>query len=216
LTGFLLDSFIDTDAVALASHTGEVGAAWTVHPSYGTGFAVKTNRVYPGNVSDTCYYASGVPGGADYDVIGVIRQVTHGTDLAYAAVAGRIDIAANTMYCVNQIVTPAGGTVYIQLQKRVTGTLTTLGSLYTLSPGDGTDTTVTLQLRGSTLSVLVNGVLRVGPVTDTAITAAGRAGVVGNQSNTTVGFHIDSITANVPSLIVPTASRRRRAHLLNR
>ena len=39
LSGFVVDTFTDTAGDSLASHTGETGAAWTKHTSYGTGSA---------------------------------------------------------------------------------------------------------------------------------------------------------------------------------
>jgi hypothetical protein len=65
------DTLTGTNGTSLQSHTGEVGATWTKHPSSGAQDAnIQSNRVYlesPGG-ANVSYYASGALGSAEYGV----------------------------------------------------------------------------------------------------------------------------------------------------
>lgn len=189
---FVSDSFTDTDGTNLGSHTGETGATWTIHPSYSVHAKIQSNRAYA-NGALRCYYASGTPASADYAVEGVIRRVTK---TGNAGIAGRVDTSANTMY----LVIWQGGANW-ELYKFVSGTGTQLGSGYNDDPADGTDRTVKLEMIGTAIKVYVDGTERIS-VTDSAITAAGRAGIRTNTATTTTGYHIDSLTATDSSTTV--------------
>jgi hypothetical protein len=185
---WLNDTFTGTNGTNLQAHTGETGATWTVHPSYTGPSKIQTNRVQ-GNGLVTAYYASGSPAGADYDVTAIVRQVT---SFATAGPCGRMDTTADTHYGVR--LTVVGGVPVAQLYKMVAGVITGLGSTFAVTNTNGTDTTLMLRMRGSTISMFVNGTQRES-VTDTDISAAGKAGVRLGASTTTTGFHIDSISA---------------------
>lgn len=146
---------------------------------------IQTNRIHP-NGGLRCAYASGTPASADYDVECVVRQVT---TVGQNGPAGRIDTAANTMY-VARVITLAAAT-NVDLLKIVAGTQTQI-TTYIHGSSDGADITVRLSMRGTAIKVYVNGTERIS-VTDSDISAAGKAGVRGNTGTSVTGYHIDSI-----------------------
>ena len=190
-TPFVSDSFTEGSDTALASHTGETGATWTVHPSYSASTTVwaATDRIIPTG-SPQCYYASGVPPSADYYVQGSLYVAS--TIAVNFTIAGRIDTSANNMYIGGYF----DGTEW-RIRKCIGGGFTTLGTPSTnqlITPGNAK--TVKLVMNGTSLSLYVEGVLEVGPVTDSEISAAGRVGFrsSGGVSDTT-GFHLENIEA---------------------
>lgn len=195
MSQFVYDTFTDTDGVLPTSHTGETGATWTKHASGGGGAAVisNANRVRGTSSTRSLYYASGTPASADYDVTAVLYAVS--TTDTYPGPCGRIDTAAETMYYVTWDHTRG----LWELSKRVAGALTSLGT-YADTFTVGTSKTCMLRMVGSTISVLIDGVSRIS-VTDTAISAAGKAGFrQGNAASTnSTGVHIDSISADDPA-----------------
>lgn len=191
---FVSDTFTDTDGTQLGDHTGETGATWTSHPAgaYSVHAKIDANRVHS-NSALRCYYASGTPASADYDVEAIVRRVTASGNIG---IVGRLDTSANTMYLA---MWTAGG--QWQLYKIVAGTSTQLGSSYNDNPANGTDRTVKLEMRGTAIKVYVDGTEQIS-VTDSAISAAGRAGWRGNGATASAGFHIDSLTASDSSTTV--------------
>ena len=193
MADFVFDSFTDTAGTLLGSHTGETGATWTEHGSYAVGDPLITdaNRMRTSVGSTACWYASGTPTGADYDVTATMVQRSQASSNS-AGPAGRIDTGANTMYFARYL-GPTGGW---QLFKIVAGTATQLGSTYsqTLTADQGYE--CKLSMSGSTIKVAIDGVDRITPSADTAITDAGKAGfrAAGAIANTT-GLHFDALVA---------------------
>lgn len=184
---FVSDTFTGTAGTALASHTGEVGATWTVHPSYAND-AVLTdaNRVRV-NGTNVGYYASGVPATAEYDVSAVFRAIDSSVTTGIGT-TGRMATAADTMY----LLRPSAGVW--QLFKAVSGAFTLLGS-YSQALTVGVDYTVKLEIRDAAKKVYIDGVERISSA-DNAITGAGRAGLRGgNAATNTTGVHLDDFTA---------------------
>ncbi len=191
---FVTDTFTEAggSAVPFASHTGELGATWTVHPDAAyTGTAnvdAVTDRVYPANTV-TAYYASGSPPSADYYVQGdiyVASIVSNNT-----AICGRMDTTANTMYLIRL----NNGTSW-ELRKIITGTATTLRTSTNQLPTTGNSATVRLVMNGSTISGFINGVEELTAITDTDISAAGKAGIrFATGSDAITGFHVDNFSA---------------------
>jgi hypothetical protein len=174
---FLNDTFTDTDGVLLENHTGEVGAIWTRHPSYtGSVVRISTNRIYNNAAWDTsCYYASGVPAGADYTVTSKIYVVTD--DDTRTKILGRLSITANTCYSWE-------GYAYADLwvlKKVIVGSETTLG-YGALTMGVGYSGQFKLSMEGSTIKGYIGGIEKVS-VTDSDITDAGKAGVYPQYSS---------------------------------
>lgn len=190
---FMFDSFTGVDGTALASHTGELGATWTVHPSFAAdGFLIGNNWRNAAVAGSSVAYASGVPASADYTVTGALTQLTAlaGTN---TGIIGRTDIAANTYYYARYL---PGSTAW-QLFKAVAGVLTQLGSDAVQVLTTGAFYTFSLGMAGTTISLVVDGVSKVS-VTDTDITAAGRVGVrsAGATITDTTGIHLASIAAS--------------------
>lgn len=199
---FLTDSFTDTAATTLASHTGETGATWTAHGStVGTAVITDANRLRVSTSTNVpLYYASGTPASADYYVEGSFKFLSDNGSTSIG-VAGRIVTGANTLYLA------AMSPSTVVLGKLVAGSYTELGS-YAITPTAGDVVTVRLTMTGTALSVQVNGTTRIS-VTDSAISAAGRAGIWGfNASTNSTGVHLDSMLASDPgaSLAAGTAS----------
>jgi hypothetical protein len=65
---FVYDSFTDTAGTNLQSHTGELGAAWALHPSAAVSLLISdANRLRRGGINALgLYTSSGVPRGSDY------------------------------------------------------------------------------------------------------------------------------------------------------
>ena len=195
---FLTDNLTDTTGTALESHTADSGATWTKHGSTGAGMGMlisDANRVRldgTTNSSPAIYYASAVPGSANYDVEGVLRVLSQANHMS--GIAARMDTSANTMYHARW----NRNNQRLELVKVVAGGHT-VTDFVSRSAGSGTDITIKLSVSGTTLNVYDGGALSLGPRTDSAISAAGRAGFymekqAGTPSNT-VQSHWDSIVA---------------------
>ena len=167
------DSFTGTAGVALQDRDGETGATWTRHPS-ATADAVLTaaGRLRKEDTSSLAIYlASGTPLTASYRVEGtVVAQSVVSGDRA--CVVGRLDPTVATGYaaCYEQA---TGAWTLISV---VSSTVTTLGSFTQAFPA-GSSRRVGLDMAGTTIRVLVDGVVAIS-VTNSAITAAGRGGLM--------------------------------------
>ena len=188
----LSDTFTDTNATVLSSHTGESGHSWTKHGSYTPNWLVQTNRAYSSSTGQPgAYYSAWTPGSADYSVEAVVFARTL-TTAGYNGPAGRVDVAANTMYAVRYL----HGTGW-ELYKVEAGSLTVLATwAETLTTSDSR--TARLRMVGTTIEMYVDGTLR-GSATDSSIAAAGVPGMRGFNSTSTTGFHIDAIVAYNPT-----------------
>lgn len=189
---FLNDTFTDTNGVLLENHVGEVGATWTKHTGWAGVGTVQANRIWGGS-GEAHYYASGVPLSPDYDVTATIFDVSN-QDVTLCGPMGRMVVGTNTGYAAFVIL--SGGVTYVYLKKFVNGTATDLANNSTITAlVVGSSHTLTLRMQGSSLAALWDGVSVV-TTTDTAITAAGRAGIIHNGvSASNTGYHIDSISA---------------------
>lgn len=194
---FVNDTFTEGSDTVLGSHTGELGATWTQHPSYqpnAVTIDAATDEAYL-TADPAAYYASGVPPSADYCVEGVIKVTS--VVSANTAITWRVDTAANT----KMIFQLNNGTGW-RMRKIVAGTQTTIGSEDTTTniPTVGQTRTMKACSSGNTHTAYINGV-QLGTVggTDSSVTAAGRAGVrfVGLGSVST-GYHIESFRAFTP------------------
>lgn len=192
---FVNDTFTDTSATDLTAHTGETGATWTEHTTYTSGQVVisNANRIR-NNQNQLCVlYASGAPINADYYVQASLVVKNVGGE-SNAGVAGRIDTAANTMYGVRYSMT--SGTPQWILFKIVAGVVTSLGT-FNETLADESSTVLKLEMIGSSIKLFLGGVERIA-ATDSAISAAGKAGVSFRQANAvtdTVGQHLDDFSA---------------------
>lgn len=109
-------------------------------------------------------------------------------------VTGRNSTSALTFYLA-RVSTTGGSTANVQLWKWVAGTPTQLGSSYAITISGDPTFKIRLDMVGTTIRVLVDGVERIN-VTDSSITAAGRAGFYGSPDadafGDTTGMHLDN------------------------
>ena len=126
------------------------------------------------NVNNACYQHSASPPSADYSVWAQIAKGAgnSGSGGPICGVAGRMAAAADTLY----FAIYRHDTTNIRLFKRVAGTQTQLGSSYTYTL-TGTAAKLELVMDGTSISVKLNDSTVIGPVTDSEITAAGKAGI---------------------------------------
>jgi len=188
--GFLFDSFTDADNTVITAHTPEVGGSWVVQPGTAppTANLITSNRLRA-DANSGIYQAAGTPPTADYYVEARLRRM--GTGSARVGVAGRMSTSANTFYFAHWSSVATGW----QLFKTVAGTSTQLGSTSSAAFNVGDEHTVRLTMDGSTIAMSVDGVELVS-VTDTAITADGRAGVrFAENASASNGIHMDQIEA---------------------
>jgi hypothetical protein len=187
---FVFDSFADANGTLLQNHTGEVGATWAKHPNYGAGDSLITDgRLRGDGVNIGFYYASGLPPDPNYNVTASVRVFT---DLAggQTGVIGRLSPTAETYYYAiyNQ------ATMSWELWKAVDQAYTQLGA-FSQALNEGSTYALMLKMQADQISLVVDGVTRVGPVTDTSITEAGRAGLYTYLSQPGTGLHLEDFNA---------------------
>ena len=189
---FAFDTFTDTDGTALESHTADDGGTWTEHTLYTTGAMVisDANRARRSIGNNTCYYHSGAPASANYYVQCNVHQLS---SVSQQGIAGRIDTVLDTMYYARH------NTAFERwdLRKLVAGVDSALGN-FSQTLSNGVTYTAILKMDGDQISLYVDGVLRVGPITDSDISAAGKAGFrisgATGETNST-GKHLDNFLA---------------------
>lgn len=149
---------------------------WAQHPNYTQDAHIGVQGQYAQNLSNIaaavyrCIGAAYAPSSADYDVFADIAKLT-GTNLCEMSVVGRLDATASTYYMGGY----KHGTGY-RLFKLVASSPTQLGPTvaHTLT---STPEQIKLRMSGNQISLLVDDVVTIGPVTDSSITAAGTAGI---------------------------------------
>jgi hypothetical protein len=190
------DNFTDTSALALASHTGEIASSWTRHSSStGNGVISNEGRARKDTTGYGLYYSSAVPASANYAVEAdlFVKSLTTGSEIG---VAGRLDTAADTYYSAHY---SASNNAW-NIAKVVAGTRTILDFAVVTALTLDQTYRVRLDMVGTTLNMYVNGALisTLGPVTDSSITATGRAGLKldlpasSASGSTTTGIHPDN------------------------
>lgn len=185
MTYVVLDPMTDTNGTSLVSHDGTVGTPWVSHSVSSGTWLCQSNRFYPSVAG--LMYTSGDPGIADYYVECTYRYLTN---TGAVGAAGRMSTSQNTAYYwyhnANEWV----------LNSVVNGTVTNpaLGT-YAQTLTASTDYTVRLDMQGTAIRLIVDGVERIS-VTDSAITAVGRAGLRSAAGvTTTTGKHISNYQA---------------------
>jgi hypothetical protein len=195
------DTFTDTAGVTLQSHTAQTGSPWTKHAASTTDAVITNGNRIRKNGSATfgsLYYSSGIPASADYMVEADAFRASSSVADDIIGIVGRLDT------------TNALGTYYSAVYDKTNGrwslismnngVKSVLGS-YTQTFSSGTTYHLSLDMSGSTIRLLVDGIQRVS-ATNATITAAGRAGVTMGfgGSNTTVdnsnGMHLDNFTVS--------------------
>jgi hypothetical protein len=191
------DNMTGSNWADITDRVGQVGAVWNRHPDTpGSRWYIFLNRVHCGVAG--AFYASGIPDSADYDV--ECDYIIY-TDIPNVGIAGRMNTSTLTFYYTYY----QGGELV--LAKMVGGAITSLGWWVTTLTGGGTTYNLKLSMVGDQIKVYVNDVERIA-VTDSSITATGRAGIrsVGINDAYT-GKHIDNfVVTDASSTIVQQAS----------
>ncbi|PRY67132.1 concanavalin A-like lectin/glucanase superfamily protein [Glaciihabitans tibetensis] len=197
------DSFTGAAGTNLTAHTGATGATWLLAPG-GTTTAQLSNegRIRRTGAGGVGYYSSAVPTSPNYRVEADVwvKSILQPDD---AGVEGRIDLAATTGVGTSYQARLSTGNARWELNKNVNGVTTLLGS-YAPTVLVGTSHRVAVDMNGTSIRMLVDGVVRAS-VTDSSITAAGRAGAGMGYNNApaasnTTGLHLDNF-AIVPPMI---------------
>lgn len=189
---FLQETFSGSTGTAITSLTPTTGGAWSVQTGYSPS---SPNAIDTAGTALYCPSAAGVyqnsatPGSADYYVEAVLNMLSSvGSD--NVGIIARADPAANTFYFARYLV----GSGW-QLFKTVAGTSSQLGATQTDAWTTGTRT-VRLTVTGTTIALSVGGTTIVS-VTDSAISAAGKAGLrFGAVQGPGAGMHMTSIVAS--------------------
>lgn len=202
---FASDTFAGTEGDLLDAYS----ANWTKH----TAGSVTTAEIASGRVRGTAsgaamYYHSGSPANANYSVLADVYEASDPTNYT-AGVVGRVDTTAVTGYLARHRRATASSIDAWQLYKFVAGTFTQLGSNSTDAITTGTSARVELRMSGTTIALYKRGeTTPVISVTDSAVTAAGKAGIrLGHSgSNTpsdTTLYHLDNFSARDAPSFVP-------------
>ena len=196
------DSFTGTAGVTIQSRAGEIGATWTKIASPWTdGVLTAEGRVTKlvTNTGGSTYYSSGVPTSADYTVEADIYVASSVIGDAIGLI-GRVDTsdAQGTFYLVryserNQV---------FEMFSIVAGQWTWIASSAVYPLTVGSTYRVALNMTGSTIRVLVDGV-QVATKVDTTITAAGRGGFalgcdLATSLTDTTGMQLDNFRITPP------------------
>jgi hypothetical protein len=193
---FASDTFTGTDGTVLETYS----ANWTkIAGGSGWNLAINANTIYcilTGTGWQMHYWNSAQAITADYDVQAVVARAAGNDSIGPA---GRLSIDNNNGYFVKYV----SGAGWV-LSQRSGGTVTQIGATYN---GDDPTTprTVLLRMVGTQISVLINGVVRIGPATG-AVTAKGYAGVGSYYSGVTTSFYLDSFVASDPVAAGPSIS----------
>jgi concanavalin A-like lectin/glucanase superfamily protein len=190
------DDFTDTAGTELSSHTGALGASWTAATDQTSSAVISpAGRLRKSaGAGYSQYVASGVPSSANYLVEADVYVASIQADDSVALI-GRAD-AAGTTYYMARYITSSG---VWQLLEVTAGTGATIGTptqvARTLTVG--ASYRVGLQMNGSTISLIVDGVTIITGTDASPIAAAGRAGLrnglttgAGTGSDT-AGLHLD-------------------------
>ncbi len=191
-----VDSFTGTAGTLLSSHTPEAGGGWTKwQQDNATVVLSDANRARRNGVGGISYLATATPSSPDYQVTADV-YVKSLIDEDDAGVVGRFDTGNTNGSGTRYIARYSEPNGYWELRKDVNGSGALLGS-WSDTPNVGQTYSVTLDMKGSTIRMLVDGVERVS-VTDTSITAAGRGGIrlgsggTGASPTNSTGMHLDN------------------------
>lgn len=170
-TPFFLDAFDGPDNQFLESYS----ANWVKSTSQAGRAMLLGGRVYQSTTDNAVYCRGDVqPPTADYDVSASLYFAS-GSGTPSVGVCGRMagpGGAAMTFYQA-RIVNNSSGIV---LARFINGATVTLSSVAYSAPAFA-EPKLTLRMKGNQLSVLLDGVVVIGPITDSNITDAGYAGI---------------------------------------
>lgn len=196
------DSFTDTAGISLQTHVGETGATWTSQAGNANASITAGGRIRKAGTGSggARYYASAVPASADYTVNADVYVASNVTDDMIGVMA-RDDLAASPSYYVGRYEQASQKWVLYRVN---TGTFTTLGSSAVQALTVGSTYHLALDLVGSNIRLVVDGVTQASVTDASPIAAAGRAGVMlgfGASLTTvsdTTGMHLDDFRVYPP------------------
>lgn len=201
----LYDTFTGSTGTALAAHTGEIGATWTLpvtaEPTETQ--QIEGNRLRFDNgtgAASAHYLSSGAPSSADQYVSATIYVYTVITT-HYHGLTLRTDSTGANCYLVQYDPTVPGWSLY----KKVSGSFTQLGSSVSQTLTGGQSYALYFSVKGTQIDFTVNGVSKFS-TTDGAVTANGKVGLrlgrlAGAAGSSSTGIHIDVIEGSaVPFL----------------
>jgi hypothetical protein len=193
MTVIAADAFAgSSDGDTLPDHD----ANWVNHPGAGNGFRITNDERARGNGTNCVIYRAETPPSADYSVKADIYVAGAGVSGNAPGVCARMDTSALTYYEA-RLAFSSGSSANWQLYKRVAGTYTQLGSNVAQTVSTSTSYAVELRVNGSAIELykLGEGSAAIS-ATDSAITAAGKAGLRDNAASTnTTGYHYDNFLA---------------------
>jgi len=193
---FVSDTFTGADGATLAAYS----ASWVRSLGGGTGnVTLLGNRARHSTTAVVVYIYSAVAApGADYDVSATVYFGS--TDgVPSVGVCGRIVDTTTATFYQARFTLGTG----IVLARFTANTAVTLASV-AYTPTLGAEPKLTLRMRGTQLSVLLDDVVVLGPITDANITAAGYVGLrMASASATTV--HMDNLVADDGVVVGGTA-----------
>lgn len=187
MTQFASDLFTAADGTGLSTYS----ASWARGTGGGT-VALLGNRARQSGTTTAVYVYTGTPApGPDYDVSATI-YIGSTSGAPSVGVCGRMASVDEFTFYQARITLGAG----IVLARFVGNSATTLATV-AYAPVLGAEPKLTLRMRGDQLSVLLDDVVVIGPITDTEIAGAGYAGIRFASSSTT-SVHLDNFDASTP------------------
>lgn len=177
-----LDLGAGTAGSSIHSRNDDSNNVWT----YIAGTYIKTDGsglayVDNGSGTESLYHNNATPPSADYAVRMVLEVFTDNDNHALGPLAR--GSGPNNWYLFRY---QLNGN-FVELRKNVAGTQTVLGSTVNMTLVDGDE--LEIRCEGNQISGYVNSVLTIGPITDSSLTAAGRAGFRGfGTASSTVGL----------------------------
>lgn len=174
------DAFTDTATTVLSSHAPTLGTAWAKQGTSSNAVISNANRVRNGATGPALWTMTSALAVADYDVSITINQQSAS---GQCGVVGRL-VDKDNFYLANRT------TTQWQLYRVVSAGFTTLASNVTAALVEGDK--MTLRMVGDQISLLVNDVVTIGPVTNTVFTTQGLPGIRWDSAATdSTGYHGD-------------------------
>lgn len=206
---FARDDFNASGSGALVGKAPVVGGTWTDGSVSGSPISpvVAGNAIRQEDVATQIAYVATTPPSADYYVQALVTPQSGGSG-GIGGVVGRKNAATGSTDCygADYYDHATAGSRQWRLYKKIASVETSLGT-YTENIGTTTKT-LKLSMVGSAIKLYVDGVERVS-ATDSAVTAAGRAGVIfgASASPTTNSVYLDDFVAGT---IAPAVAPSRR------
>ena len=174
---FANDTFTEpTIDTVLSSHTPDSGGAWVQHGSYTGVLTVSqaTDRILGDGIALGVYYHNASPATANYTVAADV-VVSSNAAASYPGVTCRTSTSADTMY---RGWYDQPNTRWVMDKIVAGGAAVTLGTPFTQTLSNSTTYNMVLRCDGDQISLNIDGgSVEIPAVTDTAIAAAGKAGV---------------------------------------